>query len=168
MGVQTHVMEYSGDHVATIDGNAGPLEFLGPLRQFGVNGNWCLVLHALPPGKDYPDIAGTSALEYLQAAGSAKAMTVEIRKPGGQQWGVDWVRYIVGHPHDGTPPHDVPITLPNTTEMRSQPEVFEAEEAAELFIAYYKTGDIPPGYALRPVEGYTTDGQYIGLGGKPR
>lgn len=90
-------------------------------------------------------------------------MVVEIRKPGGDQWGVGWVRYIVGHAHPGTSPLDVAITLPDTTEMISGSEVFDAEEAAQLFMSYYRTGDISPGYALRPVEGYTVDGGLVDL-----
>jgi adenine-specific DNA methylase len=48
--------------------------------------------------------------EYIQAAGRADAMTVEICKPGGQQqWGVDWVRYVIGHPDSEGAVLDVPI-----------------------------------------------------------
>jgi hypothetical protein len=52
--------------------------------------------------------------------------------------------------------------------MVSAAEVFAADEAAELFISYYRTGDIPPGYVLRPVEGYTRDGGLIDLRGVAR
>ena len=45
----------------------------------------------------------------------------------------------------------------------SQPEVFEANEAAELFFAYYTVGDIPAQYAPRPVEGWTADGTNVDL-----
>ena len=163
MGIQTHVMEYSGDQILTMGSSVGRLQFVSPLRQFGKHGNWCLVLYAIPPGKEYDDVAGQQTTEYLQAAGSsAEAITVEIRKPGGRQWGVEWVRYVVGHAYDGAaPPIDVGIELPATTEMVSRSEVFEAEEAADLFISYYETGEIPAGYALRPVEGYTADGGLI-------
>lgn len=57
------------------------------------------------------------------------------------------------------------IELPKGAEFVSAPEVFEAEEAAEIFIAYYRTGDIPPQYTLRPVEGYTVDGDLVDLRG---
>jgi hypothetical protein len=163
MGVPTHVMEYSGDTVATLGAGAGPLQFQGPLRALDGSDNWCLVLYALPPGKDYPDIAGTATLEYIQAAGRADRMAVEIRKPGGQQWGVEWVRYVIGHPHEGNPPIDQAIELPQSTQMISRAEAFDAEEAARLFICYFKTGDIPADYVLRPEEGYTTDGKFVDL-----
>jgi hypothetical protein len=45
--------------------------------------------------------------------------------------------------------------------MVSEPEVFIADEAAELFESYYTTGDIPSKYWLRPVDGYDEDGTYI-------
>jgi hypothetical protein len=101
--------------------------------------------------------------EYIQAAGRADAMTVEICKPGGQQWGVDWVRYVIGHPDSEGAVLDVPIVLPQSTEMRSRAEIFEADEASQLFYSYYKTGDIPATYALRPEQGFTREGDNIDL-----
>lgn len=157
-------MEFSGRNAATLDGGAGPLQFAGPLRRLDGSDRWSVVLFALN-GKAYEDVVGTPTREYLQAAGKADAMTVEIRKPGGKQWGAQWVRYIVGRPHDGSLPLTTAIALPDTTEMRSSAEAFDADEAAQLFIDYYKTGDIPPGYSLRPVEGYTADGGLVDLSG---
>jgi len=57
----------------------------------------------------------------------------------------------------------VPITLPFGPEMVSRSEVFTADEAAELFFTYYKTGGILAEYTLRPVEGFTKDGRNIDL-----
>lgn len=50
---------------------------------------------------------------------------LQIRKTGGEQWGADWVRYVIGHQHEETPVLDVPIELPRATEMIRRPEVFE-------------------------------------------
>ena len=88
-------------------------------------------------------------------------MTMEIRKRGGQDWGASWVRYVIGHPHRGPAVLDVAITLPRSTEMIARSEVFDADEAATLFDAYYQTGNVPAEYTLRPVEGYTEDDGYI-------
>jgi hypothetical protein len=107
--------------------------------------------------------AGLDGLEFIQAGGTAGAMTVDLRKPGGSQWGADWVRYVVGHPHTEPEQLDVPITLPHRPEMISRSEVFTADEAAELFFAYYKTGDFPAEFTLRPVEGFTKDGRNLDL-----
>ncbi|WP_170914983.1 MULTISPECIES: hypothetical protein [unclassified Mycobacterium] len=166
MGVPTHVMIYSGRNVAEMDGGAGPLQFLGPLGAFGQDGNWSLLLYALPVGREYKDVANEATTEYLQAAGhSASAIAIEIRKPGGEQWGAQWVRYAIGHQHHGDAPLDVAIQLPHGAEYVSRPEVFTSEEAAEIFASYYETGAIPDGYALRPVEGYAADGTLVDLRG---
>jgi hypothetical protein len=99
--------------------------------------------------------------EYLQAGGKADALTVEIRKPGGRQWGCDWVRYVIGHPHEPGIPLDVEIPMPNGALAVSAAEVFDAEEAADLLQSYHQSGDIPNGYVLRPVEGYKADGSAV-------
>lgn len=158
-------MVYTGGSASVMDGGAGPLQFLGPLRAFDGDENWYLLFYALPEGKSFEEVRHQATEEYIQAAGRAEAMTVEIRKPGGEQWGAQWLRYTVGHPHDGDASLDVAIELPRSDVMVSRAEVFDAEEAAELFIAYYETGDLPPGYVLRPVEGYTADGDIVDLRG---
>ena len=163
MGIPTHVMEYSGGSAATMGSGSGSLQFLGPLRAFGTDDNWFVTFYVLPPGKSYEEIRHVGNPEYIQAAGDAEAMMLDIRKAGGRQWGADWVRYFIGRPHEGDLPLDVPIQLPKGTEYVSAPEVFEADEAAEILMAYYRTGDIPPDYVLRPVEGYTVGGELIDL-----
>jgi hypothetical protein len=47
--------------------------------------------------------------------------------------------------------------------MISEAEIFEAEEAAQLLMSYYKTGDIPSNYMLRPIEGWTAEGDRVDL-----
>lgn len=165
MAVDTHVLESGSGMIVAFDGYRDISQFADRLRRFNGTSRFALNLWALPPDMDYRQAAsaGLDGLEYIQAAGRSDAMTVEMRKPGGKQWGADWVRYVVGHPHDGDVPLDVPIKLPNSTEMISRPEVFDADEAAQLFYSYYKNGDIPPGYVLRPVEGFTRDGGTIDL-----
>lgn len=164
MAVPTHVLEYSS-------GLAGSFAWTN-LNKFsrvlhGFNGadRFMLILWALPPGMDYEEaVAADANREYLQAAGRADAMTVEICKAGGTNWGVDWVRYVIGHPHEGDAEvQDVPIVLPKSTEMRSRTQIFDADEAAQLFYSYYKTGDIPPGYTLHPEQGFTKEGGNIDL-----
>ena len=167
MGAYTHVLEYDGGELVTeMPRRVEPYEFANPLHRFNGESQWALMLASLPAGKSYADVlkAGDGWTNYLQAAGSGPdAITVEIRKPGGKQWGAKWVRYVVGHPHDGDAPIDVAIELPESTQMLARYEVFDADEAARLFSTYHQTGDIPAQYTLRPVEGYTTDGTIIDL-----
>lgn len=165
MGVPTHAMVYTGGSAATMGDGAGPLQFLGPLRAFDGMENWYLLFYPLPEGKTFEEVRDQPTEQFIQAAGRADAMTVEIRKPGGERWGAKWVRYTIGHPHDGDLPLDVAIPLPNGDQMINAAEVFDAEEAGELFMSYHRTGDIPAGYTLRPVEGYTADGGLVDLRG---
>lgn len=162
----THVLTYDGGvQTAEISARKDISTFLNPLRHFNGDDQWGLGLAPLPPDKSYSDMlrAGELSTEYIQAAGLPDTMTVEIRKPGGEQWGVDWVRYTVGHPRTGTEPLDVPIQLAHGVKMISRSQVFNADEAAELFFAYYKTGDIPATYELQPIEGYRADGSAVDL-----
>ncbi|CPR69811.1 Uncharacterised protein [Mycobacteroides abscessus] len=157
----THVLTYHGGvQTAEISARKDISTFLNPLRHFNGDDRWGLGLAPLPPDKSYSDMlrAGELSAEYIQAGGLPDALTVEIRKPGGEQWGAKWVRYTIGHPHSGTEPLDVPIRVAGGVKMISRSQVFDADEAAELFFAYYKTGDIPPGYVLQPIEGYRADG----------
>lgn len=164
MAVYTHVLEYSSGNILSFDSYADISKFARVLHGFNGADRFSLALWALPPGMEYEEaVAAGLDREYIQAAGRADAMTVEICKPGGQQWDVDWVRYVIGHPHEDDPPLDVPIVLPQSTEMRSRFEVFDADEAAQLFYSYYKTGGIPASYALRPEQGFTRDGGNVDL-----
>jgi hypothetical protein len=43
----------------------------------------------------------------------------------------------------------------------SAAEVFDAEEAADLFLDYHRSGEIPSAYTLRPTEGYRADGTIV-------
>ena len=122
---------------------------------------WALTLWPLPAGMSYDEVKGPAEpREFLQAAGKADALMVDIRKPGGAQWGCDGC--VTSWAAQRTPaPLDVPIRMPRGTEMVSADEVFGGDEAAGLYLAYQQTGDLPPGYALRPVEGYRADGSLV-------
>jgi hypothetical protein len=169
VAVATHVMQYGNGNVVVFDSHADVGEFGTRLSRLNGSDRFALVLWALGPGMDYDQsVAAGRNREYVQAAGRGDALTVEICKAGGSQWGVDWVRYVIGHPHDSEAPLDVPIVLPRSTEMRSRHEIFESDEAAQLFYNYYKTGDIPFNYALRPEQGFTRDGGNIDLRDRAR
>jgi hypothetical protein len=164
VAVYTHVRESGSGNVVSFDSYAQIGEFARILHGFNGADRFALLLWALAPGMDYDHgVAAGLNREYIQAAGRADGMTVEICKAGGEQWGVDWVRYVIGHPHEGDAALDVPIVLPARTELRSRYEIFDADEAAELFFSYYKTGDIPSGYELRPEQGFTKDGGNLDL-----
>lgn len=107
--------------------------------------------------------ADNSTLRYLQAAGSAETMVVEICEPGGAEHGCVAVRSIVGHPVAGHVGEDVDIQLPEAYQVVKGNEVFTADEAADMFENYYRAGEIGDVYVRRPVEGYKLDGGHLPL-----
>ncbi len=121
---------------------------------------WAVVLSARPP-TGVPADFSTSL--YLQAAGTADAMKIEYCQPTGAEIGAVSVRSVVGHPHTEPAALDIDVVLPRSVETVSRHEVFTAQEAAEMFERFYRTDTIGDGYALRPVEGYTADGECIDL-----
>lgn len=166
MSGYTHVITYDGGVLVSEIGAGRDISaFLNPLRNFNGDDQWSLGLAPIPSGRTYTEMvrAGELSTRYLQAAGLPHTLTVEIRKPGGQQWGVDSVRYTVGRPRSGAEPLDVPIQLARGVKLVSRAQVFTADEAAGLFFAYYTTGDIGGGYELQPVEGYRSDGTAVDL-----
>lgn len=161
MSGYSHIVTYDGGVlVSEISAGRDISTFSVPLHNFNGDDQWSLGLAPIPPGRTYGEmlILGELPTRYLQAAGVPDILTIEIRKPGGQQWGVDWVRYTVGHSHSGPEPLDVPIQLAHGVKVISSSQVFGADEAAKLFFSYYEAGDIPSGYALQPIEGYRRDG----------
>jgi hypothetical protein len=161
----THVVKMNGGELVEEIGRTGRESFAAPLRRRNGRERWGIGLFPIPEDTDYDEMraTGTEFTEFLQAGGSAEALTVEIRKPGGDQWGCKWVRYVVGHRDGADGPLVVDIPMPHGPERIKAAEVFDAEEAADLFYSYYQSGDIPEGYALRPVEGYLSDGSAVGI-----
>jgi hypothetical protein len=135
--------------------------FLDYLGGFDGTDVWALILGV----RLAPAFANDqAAVRYLQAAGTAEAMTVEIRRPGGREWGAVSVRSVIGRPHFEPAALTVAVELPRSTQMVSTYETFGAEEAAALFDHFYRTDDIPAHYALRPVESWGADGAYLATG----
>lgn len=130
------------------------------LRDMDGSDPWAIVLSARPPAGVEVDF---STSHYLQAAGSAEAMTIEYCVPGGAEIGAVSVRSVVGHPHESPGEHDVDIVLPRSVETISRHEVFTSQEAAEMFERFYRTDTIGDDYVLRAVEGYRADGRLIDL-----
>ncbi|BBX30955.1 hypothetical protein MMAGJ_02370 [Mycolicibacterium mageritense] len=73
----THVLEQDNKSVTSMGGWTEPDEFGDRLRRFDGADRFVLVLWALPEDMDYGEAvrAGRDGLEYLQAGGSAEALT---------------------------------------------------------------------------------------------
>jgi hypothetical protein len=162
----THVVKYNG---GVLVDEIGPLPdrelFAAPLRRFDGRQRWGLGLFPVPEDTTYNEMlaADREFTSYLQAGGSADALTVEIRKSVGGQGDFQEIRYVVGHADRAGLPRDVEIAMPNGPVNISAAEVFDAEEAADIFDTYHQSGDIPAGFTLRPAQGYRTDGSAVDL-----
>ncbi len=86
---------------------------------------------------------------FIQAAGSASGMTVEVR-----QFGDDGEThlYTVGKPQ---PAGDATVLLPMSAERAVrvfENEIFTADEAAEIFTAFHGSDRVPDGFSLRELD----------------
>ncbi|MDV7243460.1 MULTISPECIES: hypothetical protein [Rhodococcus] len=87
---------------------------------------------------------------YLQCAGSANALSIELRQKAAGAYHL----YTVGRPgvRRGKPGVAIPFQHGNRTLQVYPDEVFVAEEAAEIFHRYFKTGEVDTRYLLREID----------------
>jgi hypothetical protein len=108
-----------------------------------------LSLWAIPDGKEFDDVdVNTYPQEYVQAAGGGDRMTAEIREiRDGQPH--QWVIGRLGEDDAGQEviEWDDGISTPVASN-----EVLGADEVADLFVNYYKTGTVPTSYSLREIQ----------------
>jgi len=150
--VKTHALLMNG----RTWGDAQPLERGGGddigrmLRNFDGTKAFSLLLWKLPPGKRLDDVKSPDeeANEYIQCAGSADRMTCEVRRLRGGKY----EHLVLGHaPNGENPGNQETIHWDDVETLVAPNEVFSADEAAELFLSYYRTGWVPSKYVLRPL-----------------
>ena len=85
--------------------------------------------------------------EYLQSAGTAEGMSIEIRRSEDEEYR----QYAIGRAGERSTVQDQVIVWgPNRRELTlSADELFTAEEATPVYLAYSRTGTVPDGYSLR-------------------
>ncbi|GAB37499.1 MULTISPECIES: hypothetical protein [Gordonia] len=150
--MQTHLIDSPG-----LRSFIGPDDDLGsfliPLQQFDGHKLYTELICKLPhPGwsEDFTQTDIEYAKEaFLQVAGSASAMTVEVRFRGGR--GIEGL-FTVGRPPaaDTTSPPSITIAVADHTTLVYPNEVFDATEAANLCFYYYTHDTVPDSYVLRP------------------
>lgn len=107
-------------------------------------------LWRLPSGKQLSDNLPVGwPYSYIQSAGSAERMSIELRVADGDHG----VQYAVGHPTDDPSGQElVRIQWDDRTLLVFENEVFDAREAGDIYWHYYQHGAIPEGYFLRPLD----------------
>lgn len=109
-------------------------------------------LWRFPEGKRlYDSLPAGYPFSYLQSAGSAERMTVEMRVSHGDDAVAD--HFVVGHPvadQFAEPMVEVPWDGHVQTVFAN--EVFDADEAGDIYWYYYQRDTVPDGYSLRQLD----------------
>jgi hypothetical protein len=151
-GVKLHARTTAGLDAAQV-----PASIERVLTAFNGENKWAMFVFHLPPGvatfNEYIDSTvdsrGGWPHEYLQAAGSADAMTVDVtrREPDGKIH-----QYVLGREAVSGEP-SVALTFRNgeiTTHVHSS-EVFTAADAAPVFVRYLLENHFPAEFHLRVI-----------------
>lgn len=101
---------------------------------------------AMPIGKELDELPKGWPYEYIQAGGSAKEMTVEMRSVRNRVA----VQHVLGRDPEGVVQAGSQVTLNGIIMPVLANEVLSADEALLIFSAYYEGQPIPPGFVSRP------------------
>jgi hypothetical protein len=148
--IPTHAIYLNGDTWMELQVEGGLLDdFTRTLRRLDGTKLYSLLLWKLPPGKSLDETSATEeANEYLQCAGSADRMTCEVRRSNGG----GYEHFVVGRaPNGNNRGGNETIHWDGVDTVVAPNEIFTADEAAELFVSFYRTGWVPSKYVLRPL-----------------
>ena len=122
----------------------------GALSRMNGDRFWGFSIWPIPQGQVWPDV-DMDHPEFLQSAGDASCMSVELRELDAD--GVPH-QYVVGQPgttHQGE--RTETVTWAGGHQLHVYPgEVYTSEEAAPVYLSYYDTGTVPAGYVLRELD----------------
>lgn len=149
----THVVESNGYSRGPLIDSVRPYPDAIRFALNRLNGTsfWAYSLWRAPEDADLLEDIPLSD-EYMQSAGTAEALTVEVRVV--DENGTAH-QYTVGKP--GGTPVGAPTEVIRWDEGRHSTtvhpnEVFTADEAADLFYAYFQTDEVPESYTLRELD----------------
>lgn len=112
---------------------------------------FAFILWAIPGDASFDD-GGKAVLEsptYIQCAGRADALTVEMREIGE----AGRIRhYVLGRSAEVQGNCDITITWQRASTSIYHNEKWSAESAVGLFISYWKTGTVPPDVSRRQID----------------
>lgn len=150
--ISTHRVTYSDRLKVFIGPSERVQNFLRPMRKFDGHHRYSLCLSRLPkpmPASEIPaSVSAGPGSDYLHCMGSADALVLELHTTvDGQPR-----RYTVGGQDSyraGDPELAIVIQHGEHILEVHPDEIFTADEAAEIFTTYYRTGDIPAELGLR-------------------
>lgn len=117
----------------------GALDYRRPLARMDGKRLFAYSLWHYPDDVQFEKVKTDDIEEYLQCAGSAEAMTVEVREDDGAD---GYAQYVLARePVTGEPSEEISWDAYST--LVHPEEVFTAEQATALFECYFDTGQIP-------------------------
>ena len=146
---RTHITQENGySRMALIDNfRPYPDQIRFTLNLMDGSKFWSWSLWRAPEGADLLESLPLSQ-EYMQCAGSAEALAIEVRylDPDGVPH-----QYAVGRPGDrsGEPSEVIPFDEGRHHVTVYPSEVFTADEASVIFYTYFLTDKVPQPYVLR-------------------
>jgi hypothetical protein len=143
----THAESFNGGEYQYLTGDGAPIgdQFATILNQADGKRRYTYSIWRMTDPDDLREHDGS----FLQAGGSATAMTVEVSYRTGD--GTHRLATL-GHPDQPTEPTTaIPISSTRAVRVFAN-EVFTADEAATVFDAYYRTGRIPDTCTLRELD----------------
>jgi hypothetical protein len=153
MASDTHVTQSNGFSRGPLINSIRPYQDQLRFSLGRMNGTtfWAYSLWRAPDGADLRDDVPLSE-SYLQCAGSAEALTIELRQLDEEGTPHQWV---VGKP--GEAPSGPPTAVirwddgKHSTTVHPH-EVFTAAEAGDVFVAYFLTDAVPAQCTLRALD----------------
>ncbi|AZG47253.1 hypothetical protein [Gordonia insulae] len=146
----THLYEFSDGTTATLGPDEQTRLLTHPLTVLDGGEENHVILSRLVR-QEWPDELteaerDESLSSFLQAGGSADAMTLELRR---READGSHRQYIVGRPSGDAAEPDIGIDVGEHTYLVTPNEVFTADAAGEVFVYYFHHRDVPEGFTLR-------------------
>ena len=148
----THLSEVNGFSRGPLldDFEPYPDQIRYALNQMDGTSFWAYSIWRAPEGADLLEDIPFSE-DYIQCAGSAEALTVEVRTVDAE--GIAH-QYVVGKPSTtpaGEPSEIIPWDNGRRSTRVYPNEVFTADEAADIFYDYFLTDTVPDTYQRREI-----------------
>jgi len=126
----------------------------GAFGRMDGDGLFAFLLWELPPDRSFESgLRGIEPQEFLQCAGAADALTVELRE---RDEGGGYVLWTLGRADEDAGPQDVVIEWRGNSKDVHRSERWTSEGAAELFLTYWRTRALPENVTKRPLERFDT------------
>ncbi len=153
MSKPTHITQINGQSRGPFVDYARPYpeQLRVSLNRMNASTFWAYSLWRAPEGADLLDSIPFND-EYIQCAGTAEAMAIEVRyvDPDGTAH-----QYAVGKPggdHTGDPTEEIHWDEGRHSVFVHPNEVFTADEAAVIFYTYFLTDKVSQPYGLRELD----------------